>query len=349
MAVIPTEWSSDTFRAALLALVRRRVPERDAEDVVQVVLSEAVASPHRPDDPETARKWIYGIVRNKVASYHRRARFEQVDEQPEPPASATAEQEQSLLRWAMKELPAGLDAQRTLEWLLRESEGEKLEDIAESEQLSAPQVRQRVSRLRKHFRDRWAMHVAALAALGALGFVAWIIVRKPSQRAVVGPVVNPEPDLVARVEKGKQLRRDAMKLCEERAWAACLEGLNTSRELDPEGDRAPEVQAARVLAQRALEAPPPSLPKPNTTRDAQVEPVVSAPDSDRDAGEVTSSGTADVTVPPVSDASARVNASELVPTSVFQLDTSSSSAPRRDRRRTNSNRAPSFGSAGSGP
>lgn len=49
------DWHSNTFRAALLAMVRRRVPERDAEDVVQAVLAEALASSGRPAEPDAGR------------------------------------------------------------------------------------------------------------------------------------------------------------------------------------------------------------------------------------------------------------------------------------------------------
>jgi RNA polymerase sigma factor (sigma-70 family) len=195
MAPGSPDWLSKTFREALVTLVRRRVAERDVEDLVQSVLAEAIASRHRPDDPTAVRRWIYGIVRNKIADHHRKASREVVGEPPEP-AHAPPEAERALLDWALRELPEGMDARRTLDWLLRESDGEKLEEIAATENLSATQVRQRVSRLRRYFRERWAVHAAALAALGLVALFVW---RRPRSvevtpdRVVVGPATGVRP------------------------------------------------------------------------------------------------------------------------------------------------------------
>ena len=70
-----------------------------------------------------------------------------------------------LMRWAQKELPAGKENEQTLEWMLREGEGEKLETIAAEANVPAPRVRQRVSRLRRYYKARWAAQTAAVAAL----------------------------------------------------------------------------------------------------------------------------------------------------------------------------------------
>ncbi len=56
---------------------------------------------------------------------------------------------------------------RTFVWRLREGEGESLEDIASAERLPPPQVRQRVSRLRRLFRaslERLGVRRVVLAA-----------------------------------------------------------------------------------------------------------------------------------------------------------------------------------------
>jgi hypothetical protein len=72
--------------------------------------------------------------------------------------------------------------------MLREGEGEKLESIAESEALPAPRVRQRVTRLRRHLRTRWAAEIAALAALGVLVILAiWLVRREKPRQDVVRP------------------------------------------------------------------------------------------------------------------------------------------------------------------
>ncbi|HEX3850670.1 MAG TPA: hypothetical protein VHW01_06860 [Polyangiaceae bacterium] len=57
------------------------------------------------------------------------------------------------------------EALHTLEWMLREGDGEKLEQIARDANLPAPRVRQRVSRLRCFLREQWAAELM----LGTLG------------------------------------------------------------------------------------------------------------------------------------------------------------------------------------
>jgi DNA-directed RNA polymerase specialized sigma24 family protein len=116
------------MRQALWTMVRRRVPERDAEDVVQSVLAEAIASPHRPEEPESARRWIWGMARNKIADYHRRARRETFVE-VEASVTPNDDSGREILEWAAVELPPGLDERRTFEWLLREGEGDRLDSL----------------------------------------------------------------------------------------------------------------------------------------------------------------------------------------------------------------------------
>jgi RNA polymerase sigma factor (sigma-70 family) len=191
------------FRSALALMVKRRVPESDVEDIVQSALAEAVASPSAPkDDPEALRRWIWGVARHKVVDFHRRARREEMGDPPEVFVDAEPHSDRDLLRWAAEELPPGTDAERTLEWMLREGEGEKLEAIAESEALPAPRVRQRVTRLRRHLRTRWAAELAALAALGVLVLLAvWLVRRTKPRQDVVRPEIpsstmsSPRPPL----------------------------------------------------------------------------------------------------------------------------------------------------------
>lgn len=244
------DWTSSAFRAALTAMVRRRVPPADAEDVVQAVLTEAVASSDRPDDPEGARKWLWGVARHKVADYHRRASRETSDP-PERTAPPPQHEERALLRWAVGELPEGADAKKTFEWLLREGDGETLEAIAEEERLPAPVVRQRVSRLRRLFRSRWAQ----LAAAGLVALVAWILLRRAEREAPIAegprPVLREDPAVVATRARARGMRDEAARAAVQFDWARCLERLDAARAIDPAGD---EGAGSRALRQRAMEA-----------------------------------------------------------------------------------------------
>jgi DNA-directed RNA polymerase specialized sigma24 family protein len=261
------DWISARFREALCDMVRRRVPARDVEDIVQSVLAEALGSAQRPSDPDAARRWVWGIARHKIVDYHRHAGRESFTQIEVGHETADVES-RDLLRWAEDELPSSTDAQKTFEWLLREGDGEKLEDIARSQALPAAQVRQRVSRLRKHFRQRWALYAAALGAVLVLLYFARRRTSGPERIDV--PHLSPSPETLDAMQRAARIRRDALTACSESRWAACVEQLDAARALDPAGDDAPAIRAAREHAQHEIEreeqSPPPS-PAPVATPD----------------------------------------------------------------------------------
>jgi RNA polymerase sigma factor (sigma-70 family) len=242
------------LRAALIAMVRKRVPEAEVEDIVQSTLAEAIESPHAPKDGESLRRWIFGVAKNKVVDYHRRAGRETFD-MPDVAGSPAPHDEEDMLRWAERHLPEGDDAQKTLAWMLREGDGEKLESIAASEKLPAPRVRQRVSRLRRHLKQHWAKEVALLAAVGvAIGILVFWLKDKEKEQ----PIVH-DPNAVPIDPRAQQIRKDALERCAASDWAKCVDGLDEAKRLDPAGDARPEVQKARQDAQKAKDVitPPP--------------------------------------------------------------------------------------------
>ena len=254
----PRPFADPELRRGLVAAVQRRVPPHEVDDIVQATLVEALAAPTPPADEEGLRKWVYGIARNKVVDFHRRRGRQISDGDPEDLAADSAREQHDaadLLRWAEREAPPADAHARTLEWMLREGDGEKLEEIARAESLPAPQVRQRVARLRKHFRARWAIAVAA--ALGALVTI-WVLTRKaPLEEAKAPPGITADSSADLRV-KAATLRTAALARCAESAWDACLRGLDEAAKLDPAGDAVPSIQEARAAAARAL-APAPSV------------------------------------------------------------------------------------------
>jgi RNA polymerase sigma factor (sigma-70 family) len=161
------------LREALLKFARRRLPPGEVDDLVQNTLADALTSTSAPSEEADFRRWIRGIARHKIAdAYRRRGRLPslvtEVDGSAADPGPAAGE----LTQWIERELPKTEGAQATLHWLLRESEGETLDDIARDAALPAPRVRQRVSRLRRHFQTRWlALGAAGLALLIAAGFL----------------------------------------------------------------------------------------------------------------------------------------------------------------------------------
>lgn len=268
--------SDPSLLAALGAHVRTRVPASDADDVLQSVIADALAAESAPDEADALKRWVYGVARNKIADFHRRVkRTHDLDDDAHAAPSSGREGAKDLLEWAENELPPGSDAKRTFEWMLREGDGEKLEAIAASEKLPAPRVRKRVSRMREHFRARWAAYVAALAAAGLTAIIVFYILRKkPEPEARVVPeVVTPSASAKAPIEQAREERERALEACatasDPRAWQECLEGLDRAAKVDPIGDGDARVVRARDAAHRAL-SPAPSasavpIPTPTVT------------------------------------------------------------------------------------
>lgn len=262
------------IRRFLTDFVKKRVPTSDVDDVVQIVLCDALAAPSPPEEREELRKWLIGIARHKVADFHRRTSREVIVETAEPELPAApmdgavggspeltpyeSIEARSMVRWAEEQAASTRDAKQTLDWMAREGEGEKLETIAEEAQVPAARVRQRVSRLRRWMKERWLAELAAVAALAVLAILLWRVLRDPEDRPearpdpmlpppVEGPRIAPSP-----LERARALRADALESCAREAWRPCLDGLDEARKLDAAGDAAPEVQEARSRADRAL-------------------------------------------------------------------------------------------------
>jgi RNA polymerase sigma factor (sigma-70 family) len=191
-----TRVADPALRREVEAAVRRRVHGDEAEDVVQATLADVLASPSVPDEPEEFRRYVFGVARHKVFDHFRRQRHkvEGFDDSaltaPEAPLSA-----RDILRWAEGELPDS-ESQSTLEWMLREGDGEKLEHIARDAKLPAARVRKRVSRLRKHLRERWTAElllVGVLALLAGAGALYWLSRGKTPRDVVEREPVRPLP------------------------------------------------------------------------------------------------------------------------------------------------------------
>jgi RNA polymerase sigma factor (sigma-70 family) len=184
--------------ARLSHFVRTRVPEDDVKDIVQATIADALAAHEHPDGDEDIVRWVFGICRHKLVDWFRRMRREvprdlEASEDAAPAESAPTSA-MDLMRWARKELPPGKENEQTLEWMLREGDGEKLESIAAEANVPAPRVRQRVSRLRRYYKKKWAAQAAAVAALllVALAIVVFALRGKDQQR--IAP--RPEPSFV---------------------------------------------------------------------------------------------------------------------------------------------------------
>lgn len=247
-------WLSDPTRIrGLTQAIRAKVPASDVDDVVQSTLADALTAAEPPLDEAAFDRWLFGVARHKIADYYRRNRRAEVVDSDAVATSThtepTPESARDLLRWVDQKLPNEPETTRTLEWMMREASGDKLETIAKEHELSAPAVRQRVSRLRRFLREHWAMELAA--ALGLVVVVTGLFAyRQHQSRLPIGPevvTVTPTP-----AEQARKLREAGLSACRAGEWKPCIDDLDRAKELDPAGDTASEIQEARVGATRAL-------------------------------------------------------------------------------------------------
>jgi RNA polymerase sigma factor (sigma-70 family) len=266
-----------TMRRSLVDFVRKRVPASDVEDVVQTVLLDALAAPNPPREPGALKPWLIGVARHEIADWHRRAQREPPADPGDIPEAPPPLEARGLVRWAERQAGEKDEAQKTLAWMAREGEGEKLAAIAADEKLSPTQVRQRVSRMRRWMKERWAAELAAAAMIAALVLAGWWLLRRRAEPPVTHdlpeplPTIAPEP--IAPVDRARSLRADALRACERRAWRACLDGLDQARALDPQGDADPAVSAARAGAEEALRDQAPDVKSSPAPPDVKAAPA----------------------------------------------------------------------------
>ncbi|MFO0616145.1 MAG: sigma factor [Polyangiaceae bacterium] len=280
-------------RRFLMDFVKRRVPEAHVDDVVQTVLISALESPSTPTTEPELRRWLTGVAKHKIADQHRKGGREQPTELPDIEANPPPVEERSLARWAEGRAIASKDAARTLRWMAREGEGEKLEQIAVEENVEPAAVRQRVSRMRRWMKEQWALELALVAALALVGVMVWQALRTEPKRDDVPRAETPR-------ERARDIRQTGLRACEAKAFEECLRELDRAREIDPDGDRAPEVQGARKAAGDALQIQPKSsdrLPAPEQQRDPA--PSSSALADGNDPVPATPSATPSAVAPPL--------------------------------------------------
>lgn len=260
------KYLSDSVRLRSLSrAIRAKIPEHDAEDIIQSTIADALAASAPPLDTDAFDRWLLGIAGHKIADYYRRSRnhahvdFDSLAS--DSIAETVPESARDLLRWVDRELPPQPETTRTLEWMMREASGDKLEAIAEEHSLPAPAVRQRVSRLRRFLRERWALQAAAALGLCAVvtGLFAWQRTHRRTVRAAPEIVrLTPSP-----AEEARKLRAQGLEACAKGQWQPCLADLDRAKALDPGGDPQGPVQEARAGAALALHPPaqaPDSVP-----------------------------------------------------------------------------------------
>jgi hypothetical protein len=132
--------------------------------------------------------------------------------------------------------------------------------------------RERTRSLRPERRGRPALVWLVAATVGAAvggGIVYVTMHRQPTSTPapVPAPTPNPAPEPVEptppQLVSAADLRRDAFEECDVHEWDACLADLDRARAMDPAGDTAPRIRAARKQAiDNIVSNKPPKPPEP---------------------------------------------------------------------------------------
>lgn len=252
------------LRQHLERYLRRRLPAAEVDDALQAVYCAALEARNVPVNETHLRRWMTVIARRQVAAYYERTSSEQLGEPPEIEVESDAVETMSMLRWAEKQAAQSQleSTEQTLDWMARESDGEKLEQIAADTRIPSANVRQRVFRLRRFMKARWALEISA--ALVLIGLAAWVLTRRSAPvvklEYVPWPLVSASlPDPFTRAA---EWRKSALRLCDEEQFQDCLRLLDEAARLDPAGDQASSIVEAR---QRAKEKLAPPIPVPSST------------------------------------------------------------------------------------
>jgi len=271
------------LKKAMAKAIAGRVPDADVEDVLQVALLAAHKAEKLPADPGRRRKYVVGIARKKAAE-HRRAlrRAPKVEKDADveeigPPApggsgaaAAGLAEQRDLLEKIVVDLPSS--HLLTLEWLARTVMGESFAAIAREACLHEDVVRKRVTTLQR----RIIATAATLALVLVFGGFWYALRPKPqiadhpkhppttmaperpatstqppvSQLPIdPNPVMPPQPRNAH--EEAQPIRDEALDFCNKHEWGECLLELDRAKEIDPDGDRDPAIQAARKQAKKA--------------------------------------------------------------------------------------------------
>lgn len=111
------------------------------------------------------------------------------------------------------------------------------------------------------FNRRFDRHpTRAVGSVAAAGFAFFMIFGSPAERPrtqLAGAPHHLAPDVVLGetppAELATELRNEARGVCRRGEWRRCLDLLDDAADLDPAGDQAPEIQAARDAATQGFD------------------------------------------------------------------------------------------------
>ncbi len=256
-------WTDPVLRSTLRGYVCKRVPRRDADDVVMEALAAAHRAPKLPggDGPDRDR-YAMGVTRYKVLDYHRlKGQQREIARAVKVAHAAGAMPGDAVAARDLlaKVLAVPDDKLDDLDCVIRNRrDKEKLTKLAAERNENPDTFAKRIRRFEAKLRANAGKMGGAFVLLLAVG-VGWgVFGRVPRMardqpgavefdQAVSTHVGQTDPKDWARV-----LRGAAFRACMDNQWKECLDGLATASELDPDGNRDPAVIAAKIDAENGI-------------------------------------------------------------------------------------------------
>lgn len=268
--------ADERLKKALDRWIRGRVPEADAPDMVQNVLTALLALAEPPDTVDDLITFGRRMLAHDLIDHYRHretVRGVEVcsldDEHAEtiaPPAPAEAWDGSDVAKRAqlVNHLVTRGELTDTDVDVLERAEAEGYPALAAELGTTDQALRVRAHRKRAVLREGWKRYVTYGSGLGVALLIAYGFWHEPEKAMAPYPGhPTAQHDLTPR-DRAETLRADARDLSDHGQWKACLDRLDEARALDPAGDDDPDVQRLRHDVRARLE----SAPAPSSSGEA---------------------------------------------------------------------------------
>ena len=251
--------AAPAVRAKIMAVLGKRVPPADADDIAQAAYLRLLMMPSLPGTEHALLGLVVTVVRGLIVDRHRARKHRRKQHADDADVDAVAVEEgaptaqdreewRQMLAFVQTEVDAGRVPPDALRWARGLASGETIDDIAAHENRSPSAIKMRMKRLREHLRRRWPIYAGVAGPI--LVIVLWI--RSGSREIDTGSrsaddarrsaseAASPGP-----MHRERKYREMAAKDCREGAYDACEEELDAAKRLDPDGEDLPAVKAMR--------------------------------------------------------------------------------------------------------
>ncbi len=269
-------------------------PERRVEDVVHTTMTDAWRQRHLwPATIDELDRWLFRALHNDIIDAARADKRMPLERKPkdatapesevvhdeddvDPSLTATTDVEPALLaRDVLRSASAYVESRprlhKSFAWLMQNRRGVSYADMAAGEGCDERLITNAVTRLRAELR----MVYGSVVLLVGFALVYLLVramhgyVNDQAHPDVLPDVPRPTPNIVAPPApapapaptpaprlSADELRTRAFAECDALDWVGCFQDLDAASALDPAGDKAPRVKAARARAMHGLAGKP---------------------------------------------------------------------------------------------